>query len=126
MTTYIAHYPFISAKAKTVFDETIKEKQLIKERALGLESCGTDKVILDIMTSLGWTKLCKKPDEGTLKLVREFYANLEKKVEDKVFIRGKWVTITSDIINKLIKDASQSFTTPNQSVQPSVRMESVS
>lgn len=53
LSTYIAHYPFILVKAKTVFDETIKGKQLTKERALGLENYETDKVIQDIITYLG-------------------------------------------------------------------------
>lgn len=35
-------------------------------------------------------------------MVTEFYANLEEKVEDKVFVKGKWVTMTSEAINKLI------------------------
>lgn len=56
LSTNIAHYyPFISAKASIAFDKRIKGKQPIKERALDLKSYGTDKVIHDIIKSLGWT-----------------------------------------------------------------------
>lgn len=56
LSTNIAHYyPFISAKALIAFDKRIKGKQPIKERALDLKSYGTDKVIHDIIKSLGWT-----------------------------------------------------------------------
>lgn len=56
---------------------------------MDLKSYGTNMVIVDIITSLGWTKLCMKQEEGALLLVRELNANLEEKVEDKVFVRGK-------------------------------------
>lgn len=60
------HYPFISTKAKRAFNETIQGKQPIKERTLDLDSYGTDKELPDIIRSLGWTELCKKPNEGVL------------------------------------------------------------
>lgn len=44
-----------------------------------------------------------KPHEAVLQLVKEFYANMEKKVDDKVFVRGNWVTITSEDINKMVE-----------------------
>lgn len=56
---------------------------------MDLKSYGTNKVIVDIITSLGWTKLYMKQEEGALLLVKELNANLEEKVEDKVFVRGK-------------------------------------
>lgn len=34
--------------------------------------------------------------------MKEFYANLEQRVEDKVFMRGKWVDVSSEAINSLI------------------------
>lgn len=34
--------------------------------------------------------------------MRELYTDLEEKVEDKVLFRGKWVTMTSEDIDKLI------------------------
>lgn len=37
-----------------------------------------------------------------LHLVKEFYANLEEMIDDKVFVKGKWVDISSLAINKLI------------------------
>lgn len=39
---------------------------------------------------------------GVLQVVKEFYANLEERVDDKVFVRGKWVNISSMAINNLI------------------------
>lgn len=37
-----------------------------------------------------------------MQLVKEFYANLEEIVDDKIFVRGKWINISSKAINKLI------------------------
>lgn len=34
--------------------------------------------------------------------LKEVYAYLEEKVDDKVFARGKWVIMTSEAINKII------------------------
>lgn len=69
---------------------------------MDLESYGIGKVILDITTSLGWTKLCRKLEVGALLLVMDVYVNLEEKAKDKEFVRGKLVTMTSEAINKLI------------------------
>lgn len=80
-----AHYPFIFTKAKKSFTETI---QGIKERALDFDSYGANKVIQDIIKRLGWNEFYKKPDEGVLQLLKEFYANLEERINDKVFVRG--------------------------------------
>lgn len=66
---------------------------------MDLESFYKDKVIPDIINSHEWTKLCRKPYEGALQLVRKFYANMEDKVEDKVFVREKWVTMTNEAVN---------------------------
>lgn len=68
---------------------------------MDLESYKANKVVMDIIKSLGWTTICGKPDEGVLQLVREFYANLKEK-EDKVFVRGKWAIMTSELINKMV------------------------
>lgn len=51
---------------KRAFTETIHGKQPIKERALDLDNYGTYKALQDIIRSLGWTQLYKKPDEGIL------------------------------------------------------------
>lgn len=37
-----------------------------------------------------------------LKVVKEFYVNLEDGVENKIFVRGKWVDVSSEAINNLI------------------------
>lgn len=37
-----------------------------------------------------------------MQLVMEFYSNLEEGVDDKVFLRGKWINRSSEAINKLI------------------------
>lgn len=102
-------------KAKTAFDERIIGKEPIMERVLDLENYDIEKVILDIITSLGWVELCNKPDEEELQLVREFYANL-KEGEDKVFVKDKLVTMTSKAINKLIG-------APNHEIEYSVLMD---
>lgn len=34
-------------------------------------------------------KLCEKREEGFLLLVKEFYTNLDERVDDKVFVREK-------------------------------------
>lgn len=44
---------------------------------------------------------------GVLQVVKEFYANLEERVDDKVFVRGKWVNISSVVINNLIRTPEQ-------------------
>lgn len=54
-----------------------------------LESFGIDKKVKDIIKCLGRKELCKKLDEGVLQIVKEFYANLDENVDDKVFVKGK-------------------------------------
>lgn len=44
---------------------------------------------------------------GVLQVVKEFYANLEERVDDKVFVRGKWVKISSVVINNPIRTPEQ-------------------
>lgn len=34
--------------------------------------------------------------------MKAFYANLEERLEDRVFVRGKWVDVSSEAINNLI------------------------
>lgn len=41
-------------------------------------------------------KLYKKPDKAVVQMVKEFYANLENWVDDKVFIRGQWINMASE------------------------------
>lgn len=43
------HHPFISAKAKRSFTETIQGKHPFKERAMDLDNFGTDKEIQEII-----------------------------------------------------------------------------
>lgn len=47
----------------------------------------------EIINCLGWKKIYKKLDEGALQLVKEFYANLHERVDNKVFVREKRVKI---------------------------------
>lgn len=75
---------------------------MIKERALDLHSYVTDMEVKDIIRSLGWTEFYKKPDEGILQLVKEFYTNVDKRVNDKVSVRGKWINMLNERSNKLI------------------------
>lgn len=102
LPTTSAHYPFILVKAKTTFSETLQGKQLIKERVLNLESYKAYKVIQNIIKSCGWAAFYGKPDEGVLQLVREFYASMEEKKDDKVFMWDNWEIIISEAINELI------------------------
>lgn len=80
--------------------ETIQGKQVIKESALNLDNIGTD-ALKEIINCLGWKKLCDKL-EGLLQLVKEFYANIEESVYEKVFVSQKQVDISSLAINNLI------------------------
>lgn len=41
-------------------------------------------------------------DKGVLQFVKEFYSNLEERVNDKVFVRVKCINISTKSINKLI------------------------
>lgn len=96
------HYPSIFAKAKKSFTETVQGKLSIKEKVLYLDRNGKDKEVQDIIKSLGQIEFYNKPDEGILQLVKKFYVNLEGRVDDKVFLRGKWINMLSEKINKLI------------------------
>lgn len=89
-------------KDKATVNETLQGKQLIKKRELNLESYKAYIVIQNIIKSCGWVAFYGKLDKGVLQLVREFYANVEEKEDDKVFVRDKWVMITSKAINELI------------------------
>lgn len=57
--------------------------------------------VKEIINYLGWKKLCEKR-EGVLQLIKEFYANLDEREDDNVFVRKKWVVISSGAINNLI------------------------
>lgn len=39
---------------------------------------------------------------NNLQLVGEFYANVEDRVDDEVFVRGVWMMLASEAINKLV------------------------
>lgn len=58
------HYPSILAKARKLFKENIQGMQEIKERALDLDSIGTNSE-KEIINFLGWKKFCEK-SEGVL------------------------------------------------------------
>lgn len=70
--------------------------------AVDLDSFDTNKEAKEIIQCLCWTMFSMRPDDGALQLVKEFYANLEEKVVDKVIVRGKWISMFSEAINKLI------------------------
>lgn len=61
-----------------------------------------DEVIKDIIESLGWNNFCEKLGEVVLPVVKEFYANLLGAVDDKVYIRGQWIDISSTTLGKLL------------------------
>lgn len=46
------HYPFVSAKAKTPYEETLQGKHPAKERALDPESYKVDEVVMDVIKGL--------------------------------------------------------------------------
>lgn len=50
---------------------------------------------------MGWIEFCKKPDEGVLQLLKEFYTNLEESVNDKVFVRV--INMSNEAMSKLIR-----------------------
>lgn len=65
-------------------------------------NASTDPLIKDIVNNIGWMKFCEKSSEGELQVVKDFYANLEERVEDKVFVRRKWFYVLSEAINNMI------------------------
>lgn len=67
-----------------------------------MDSIGTDSDVKEIINYLGWRKFCGKTKEGVLQVVKEFYVNLEERVDGKVFVRGKWVDVSSMTIINLI------------------------
>lgn len=88
-------------RAKKLFIEIIQGKQFTEE--LDLDNFGINKEVQEIIQCIGWAELCKKPNEGILRLLKEFYANLEERVNDKVFVWGKWISMSSKAINKFIR-----------------------
>lgn len=80
----------------------MQKKQVIKERVLAWEDENADVDTRTIIESLGREQICAKPGKAVLPIMKEFYANLQGMVNDKVFVRGQWVDISISVPNKLL------------------------
>lgn len=86
------YYPFILDKARKCSKKISREsKQLRKEP-------WTWKELAQTMNCLKWKKFCEKIEEVVMHLVKEFYANIGGRLDDKVFV----LDVSSVVINNLI------------------------
>ena len=87
---------FVTLQCATNFHAAMKTRTtFIMERGLHRPPSELSQVI----QSRGWGTFVKPHQPAMATLVREFYANLPKHRDRRVFVRGKWVSFRRDTIN---------------------------
>ncbi|KAF7821529.1 hypothetical protein G2W53_026984 [Senna tora] len=98
---------FASAIAKNWYNCLFSQSTIgIQERQLELDLEGDpDRSMIDTVDVLNWADFIKIPTTaGMLSVVQEFYANFANKdADERLFVRGKRVTITREIIRDFYK-----------------------
>ena len=91
---------FVSAEARNLWNRQLAERGFIGER-------GFRKPIspfVELIEKRGWEFFYEHKAPGFYALARELYANMvEMKDDDKVFVRGVWVSFRHTRINEIFK-----------------------
>lgn len=74
----------------------IKNKNFVKEK--GFSYAG--ETFQKVNDERGWNTFCEKPTKTCALIVKEFYVNLNGKVENDIYVRGKQVHLNIDEIHK--------------------------
>ena len=91
---------FVSAEARSLWKRQLAEKGFIGERGFWKPI----SPFAELIEKRGWEFFCEHKAPGFAALVREFYANMvEMKDDDKVFMRGVWVSFGHKRINEIFK-----------------------
>ena len=88
---------FVSDKAEALMERSLKDRGFIAER-------GFKKLIshfAEMLEKRGWQSLGEHKEPGCAALVKEFFANLVEKKGKKVYVRGHWVDLRKEEINRL-------------------------
>ena len=56
-----------------------------------------------------WTELCKHLEAAVALVVHEFYANLCREQNGKVFVRGQWMPFDRKVINEHNKLSEENY-----------------
>ena len=88
---------FMSEKAATLMEGSLKDKGFIAER-------GFKNVIYhfaEMLEKREWQLLGEHREPGCASLVKEFFANMVEKDGKRVYVRGQWVEFSREEINRL-------------------------
>ena len=88
---------FISDKAAALLERSLKDRGFIAER-------GFKRLIspfAEMLEKRRWQSLGEHKEPGYAALVKEFFANLVDKEGKRVYVRGHWVDLSKEEINRL-------------------------
>ena len=90
---------FISDEAYSFWKENLSYKGFIGERGFStfISPCA------EIIEKMGCNLFCKHKPPGYVAMVREFYSNMIDMKEDAVYVRGVWVPMGHERINKVLQ-----------------------
>ena len=91
---------FVFAEARSLWNRQLAEKGFIGERSFWKPI----SPFAELIEKRGWEFFREHKAPGFAALAREFYANMvEMKDDDKVFVRGVWVSFRHKRINEIFK-----------------------
>lgn len=73
-------------------------------------------------------KILCKASGGVLPVIKEFYANMEEKVEDKLSVTGRWIEISSIVINNqfnALNHEEDDYSTLMEGIESTERVETL-
>ena len=91
---------FVFVEARSLWNRQLAEKGFIGERGFWKPI----SPFAELIKKRGWEFFCEHKAPGFAALAREFYVNMvEMKDDDKVFVRGVWVSFEHKRINGIFK-----------------------
>ena len=87
----------ISDKASALMEKSLKDKGFIVER-------GFKKLISpfsEMLEKRGWQSLGEHKTPGCAAWIKEFFPNTIEEERRKVYVRGKWIDFSKEMINGL-------------------------
>ena len=93
---------FVSVAAEEQFNNYNKNRACIRERGFALSHNPTFAFIQETIQTRGWSTYCSPPKDGSMTLVREFYANAREHRNHKTKVRGIVVRFDEETINRYL------------------------
>ena len=90
---------FISDEAYSFWKENMSDKGFIGERGFST----LISLFAEVIEKRGWNLLCKHKPPSYVEMVREFYSSMINMKEDPVYVRGVWVPMGDERINKVLQ-----------------------